>query len=111
MCFLDGDIAESEGCVKLPGSTAPEIVIFNDLKAKNWPNLTERFGIGAGDLFTFFEDAMLNSDHHEWTKEIGDHVKKSSNGVWEILTIEWCKCCLSDDERNRVITGIKDALS
>jgi predicted ATPase len=111
MGFLDGDIEESEGCVKLPGSTAPERVIFNDLKARNWPNLPERFGIGAGELFRYFEDAMLNVDHHAWTTEIGNHVKMSSNGVWQILCREWCNSCLSIDEKNRVIGKINDALS
>jgi predicted ATPase len=107
---LDGDMEESEGCVKLPGtSVAPEKMVLNDLKNKNWPELPNRFGIGAGSLFTYLEEAMLNPDHHKWTTEIGNHVNMSSNRVWEILSKEWCTNCLTSEEKNRIVTRIKEA--
>ena len=109
--ILDGDMEESPGCIKLPGlDEAPERMVFNGLKNKNWPELQNRFGIGAGNLFTYFEEAMLNPNHHEWTKEIGNHVNMSSNRVWEILSKEWCNTCLTIEDKDRIVAGIKEAL-
>jgi len=108
---LDGEMEESPGCIILPGKDAPERVIFNQLRIANWENLPERFGIGAGQLFTIFEDAMFHPDHHEWTSIIGNRTRMSSNRVWEIMAKEWCTICLSDADRDRIIQQIKDRLS
>ena len=103
--FTDGD-HEYEDCLKLPGTIAPERVVFRDLKEFNWSNLAERFGIGAGTLFTILDDAMLDPDHHKWTSLVGDQVTKSSTSVWEILCTEWSKTKLSDEVRQGIASGI-----
>jgi predicted ATP-dependent endonuclease of OLD family len=110
IAFVDGDQQSTQGCNTLPGDDAPEKIVFFELKNQNWPNLTDRFGIGAGSLFSYFEDAILTPDHHEWTKIIGDRVLKSSISVWETLTLEWCRHCLSSDERSRILDIISQAL-
>lgn len=97
IAIVDGDKDATEGCLKMPGTEAPEYVVFEDLKKINWANLSERFGIGAGTLFTILEDAMLNPAHHDWTKSIGNKVRMSSKSVWEILCNEWSKTCLLAD--------------
>jgi len=94
---LDGDIETSIGCINLPGEYPPEKVIMNDLKNAKWNNLDERFGIGAGSLFSIFEDAMLEPDHHKWTTLIGDKIRLSSRNVWLTLSQEWVRSCLSMD--------------
>jgi predicted ATPase len=107
---VDGDQTPSSGCIKLPGDKAPERVVFEDLKKVDWPELSSRFGIGAGDLFTFLEDAMLDSDNHQWTKLVGNKILKSSTSVWEILANQWCKSCLKDDERDAIVDSIQNLL-
>lgn len=109
--ILDGDSEISKGCIKLPGNEAPEYVVFNGLKGFNWKDLPERFGIGAGSLFTILDDAMLDPYHHKWTSLVGDKVLKSSTSVWEILCNQWCKICLSDEDRGGIIEAIKDLLA
>lgn len=108
---LDGDIEDSTGCIKLPGDTAPEILVYNALKAENWPNLDSRFGIGAGTLFTILEEAILLPDHHDWNKYVGDKIRMSSKMVWQILSQEWCRECLSQDDSTRIIDEINRKLN
>jgi len=110
MAFVDGDMEPREGTVKLPGEEAPEIVVYDQLRDDDWPNLPERFGIGAGDLFNFLQEAMREPDWHKWNTMVGDQVRKSGWSVWETLTNEWAKSCLADDERERVIEAIEREL-
>ncbi len=94
LCVVDGDKAgEIPECLSLPGAQAPEKQIILDLKGKEWNGLDERFGIGAGSLFKYLDDAILLLDHHDWTEYIGNRVKKSKDAVWSILIEEWCKQC------------------
>ena len=103
---IDGD-HDDINCLKLPGTMAPERVVFNDLKVNDWPSLPERFGIGAGSLITALQDATLQPDHHRWTTHVGDQVHKSSTSVWEILANQWCKSCLSPEDRTHLANGIR----
>ena len=107
---LDGDQPDNTGCIKLPGNSAPEILVFEQLKAKNWQNLSERFGVGAGSLFDYLQDAMRDPDHHRWTTLVGDKILKSASGVWEILSNEWCKQCLTENDQNQITTTIINLL-
>lgn len=109
IAILDGD-HQHQSCLNLPGSLAPEREVFNDLLANGWPNLPDRFGVGAGTLFSALEDAMLDPDHHRWTALVGDRVLKSSTSVWETLCREWCRNCLSNEARDHIINSIYDAL-
>ncbi|QOV22416.1 ATP-dependent nuclease [Anabaenopsis elenkinii] len=112
IAVLDGDTKSNDGsCLNLPGNEAPERIVFNDLKDLAWPELTARFGIGAGNLYTYLEDAMLEPDHHKWTSMVGDRVIKSSTSVWETLVNQWCKSCLNNDVRQALLREIRDAIS
>ena len=110
LAVLDGDEDVSVGCLKLPGNLAPERVVFNQLKASTWPNLPARFGIGAGNLITYLEDAMLEPDHHRWLEMVGDRVLKSKTSVWETLTSEWVRSCLPPAERDSFVEAVKAKL-
>ncbi|KFC65510.1 ATP-dependent endonuclease [Massilia sp. LC238] len=107
---LDGDQPESPGCVRMPGTDAPERVVFTDLKQKNWGSLHERFGIGAGDLHTYLDDAVKTPDFHRWPAYVGDRVVKSSASVWETMATEWCRLCLTAEDRDRIIAAIATVL-
>jgi len=113
VALIDGDKQESEGrhCIFLPGNVAPEKLVFSQMKSLNWNNLSERFGIGAGTLYKILDDAMLLPDHHDWTKEVGDYVKQSKDYVWSVMVEEWCKQCLREEDRNRIVTAIKEKIS
>src|SRR5207253_928480 len=93
---LDGDKDGSEGCISLPGLRAPERLVFEELKAKSWPDLPARFGLGAGSLLGHLDNAVLTPDHHAWTSLVADRVLNSKNSVWEILANQWVKSCPDD---------------
>lgn len=105
VAVVDGD-HDDANCLRLPGTLAPERLVYGDLKTKGWPNLSQRFGIGAGSLLTAIEDAILEPDHHKWNAKVGDQVVKISTTVWEILANEWCKICLTADDRKQIADGI-----
>ena len=110
IAIVDGDHVDDH-CLRLPGTIAPEPMVYGDLKDKGWPNLPSRFGVGAGTLFTALEDAMLEPDHHHWNKKVGDQIVKSSASVWEILANEWCRSCLDLEARNQLADSISEALN
>ena len=107
---LDGEETPAPGCVVLPGGRAPERVVFEDLKAKGWPNLPARFGMGAGDLLTWLDDAILNPEHHDWTRALGDRVIKSSASVWETMAAEWVKSCMQASDQKALVEAIRSQL-
>jgi len=108
LAILDGDHQDAN-CLSLPGVDAPERGVYADLKAKGWPNLSQRFGIGAGTLLTALEDAMLEPDHHKWNARVGDQILKSSVSVWEVLANEWCRSCLDPAARKALADTIATA--
>lgn len=112
LCIVDGDAKENvKDCLTLPGNSALEKQVIEDLKSIGWNNLDNRFGCGAGSLYTFLDDAMLLPDYHKWTEYIGDKVKKSKDVVWGILVEEWCKQCLEQEIAQSFINEVKAALS
>ncbi|BAY75624.1 hypothetical protein NIES25_20710 [Nostoc linckia NIES-25] len=111
IAVLDGDVVSNGSCITLPGTEAPERVVFQELKEKGWPDLPARFGIGAGTLLTYLDDSMLEPDHHRWTSMVGDRVIKSSTSVWETLVNQWCKSCLNNDVREALFREINNALT
>jgi len=109
LAILDGDHTD-QNCASLPGPEAPERMVYSGLKQKNWPHLTERFGVGAGSLHAALEDAMLEPDHHIWNEKVGDRILKSAQSVWEVLSNEWCKTCLDDQARSKLAEAIQTAI-
>jgi predicted ATPase len=105
LAIVDGDHFDVN-CLALPGTLAPERMVYEDLRAHDWPNLSDRFGIGSGALLTALEDAMLEPDHHRWNERVGDQIVKSSASVWEVLANEWCKSCLDPTSRKKLADAI-----
>ena len=72
--------------------------------------LHERFGIGAGNLHTYLDDALLNPHFHEWPSLVGDRILKSATSVWETMATEWCRVCLEATDRDLIVEGILEIL-
>lgn len=109
LAIVDGDHVDAN-CLSLPGTLAPERLVYEDLRIKGWPNLPHRFGIGAGTLMAVLEDAMLEPDHHKWNARVGDQILKSSTSVWEVLANEWCKTCLDPLSRKKIADAIENEI-
>jgi predicted ATPase len=110
LAIQDGEQDAIEGCENLPGSEPPEVIVLNGLKSDGFRNLPERFGVGAGDLFTYLEDALLEPDPHRWTAMVGDKVLKSSSSVWETLCNQWCKLPFEADSRRNIVDKVAEVL-
>ena len=104
---VDGDKkGDCPECLSLPGELAPEMLVFKGLKDKQWNRLDERMGIGAGRLFSYLDDTILQPDHHDWTTYLGDRIKKSKDVVWSIMVEEWCNQCLDEEAANDFLEKI-----
>ena len=105
--FITYPETEIPDCLALPATQAPERQIILDVKEKDWNNLDERFGIGAGSLFKYLDDAILLPDHHCWTEYIGNRVKKSKDAVWSIMIEEWCKQCAESENISHFLEKVR----
>ncbi len=111
LSIIDGDKkTEFPDCLALPGEYAPERQVMLDLKATNWNGLSERFGVGAGTLFSILDNAILLPDHHEWTTYVGDKIMQSKDAVWSILIKVWVSNCLNEQSASAFAQAIDDAL-
>lgn len=111
LSIIDGDRKnEFRNCLALPGNLAPEKQVLLDLKRNKWNGLCERFGIGAGTLFSVLDKAVLLPDHHEWTTYIGDKIMQSKDTVWSTLIGVWVNTCLDTESANIFIQAVDDAL-
>ncbi len=108
--MVDGDHRDKI-CSYLPGEVAPERYVYGQLREHEWAGLPERFGVGAGTLFTVLEDVMREPDHHKWNALVGDRIRKGAHSVWDTLVDEWCKVCLTVEERQRIVGDIEVALN
>ena len=113
VAVLDGDAnRDTNGnCLYLPSNKAPEKLVFFDMKEKQWCNLDGRFGLGAGNLFSIFDDALTSTNHHEFASHIGDKIRMSKHTVWQYFAEEWCKQCLNIADADGLIEAIKEKLS
>ena len=110
LAIRDGDKREGNA-LTFPGTEAPERMVYEDLKSLNWSGLDMRFGVGAGDLFTYLEDALLAPDHHQWNTSVGNRISKSKAGVWETLASQWCKLNFREAERKAIVDEVAAKLN
>ncbi|MBZ5515594.1 MAG: AAA family ATPase [Acidobacteriia bacterium] len=108
--FLDGDQGVADGCINLPGSEAPEIVVFQSLKSRNWLKLHERTGRLFSEVIDACTQAMVLADHHDWIKYAASKLLIGGDFLWQAMCSEWATNCLSADEAKKLVQPIEDAL-
>jgi hypothetical protein len=109
IAIVDADM-DSGNCLKLIGSEAPEKQIFADLKAANWPDVAERFGLGFATISQILEEAMLVPDHHQWCNFVGDRVRRSRGYVLDTLASIWARNSVSANDLEAFAQVIRDRL-
>jgi len=97
MVFLDGDQADAEGCLVLPGGDAPERVVFTALKGAHWRNLWTRLGRSISSVTDACEKAMLLQDHHEWLHSAANDLRCGSDNLWFAMCCEWVESTKKED--------------
>jgi AAA domain, putative AbiEii toxin, Type IV TA system len=108
--FLDGDQPPSDGCLLLPGGDAPERVVFEALKKRQWTLLDSVTSREFSEISTACDRAMTSGDHHEWVSSAADKVILSGDTLWQAMCAEWASNCLSDTEADTIIRPIREAL-
>jgi predicted ATPase len=109
--FLDGDQARAAGCILLPGDDAPERVVFEAMKAKNWEGIAPRVGRDFSKVADACARAMTINDHHEWLDDAGTQLKLRTDILWQVLCSEWARKCLSPDEAQKITQPVEDAVA
>ena len=108
--FLDGDQPRAPGCDLLPGDDAPERVVFEALRKKNWAGIAERVGRPFSQVADQCGRAMTLNDHHEWIGEAANNLVLPGDILWQAMCAEWTTKCLSSYEAKSIVRPISDAL-
>lgn len=108
--YLDGDQPSTLGCISLPGDDAPEVVVFEALKARNWLNTAPRTGRPHSDVADACAQAMTLSDHHDWVRHAATQLVVGGEVLWQALCAEWAANCLSKDDAKPLVQPIIDRM-
>ncbi|HEX5182203.1 MAG TPA: AAA family ATPase [Allosphingosinicella sp.] len=108
--FLDGDQSEAPGCHLLPGGDAPERVVFDGLRDKNWGRLHERTGRVFSDVADACRQSMALSAHHDWVPTAASKLVLSGESLWQAMCAEWATTCLTPPEAKATVEAITDLL-
>jgi hypothetical protein len=108
--YLDGDQAESVGCLLLPGGDAPEVVVFSELQAKNWGSIDKRTGRLFADVADACSQAMALTDHHDWIKSAASKLVLPGEILWQAMCAEWALICLDETDAKKVVQSVSDLM-
>lgn len=108
--ILDGDQDPAPGCMILPGEDAPERMIFEELREKEWQGIAILINRSHTDFVHAAENALTLPDHHEWIKSIADRIVLGSDELWRAMCRVWLRECADDDIANDIIEAISDHL-
>jgi len=110
LVFLDGDQPVAEGTIPLPGSDAPERVVFDGLKSQKWALLPMRTGRDFSAIEDACARAMTIGDHHEWVSSAAKTLSLGGDVLWQTFCAAWSADCLSKLESDKIILPIMEAL-
>ena len=111
LVFVDGDKPSGVGCLRLPGDDAPERVVFEGLKDRNWGSLAERTGREYAPLADACSRAMLASDHKEWVSNAASRLLLPGDVLWPLMCQEWARTRLDEVTGKRIADTLKDTLT
>lgn len=109
--FLDGDNSTAPGCILLPGGDAPEIVVFDGLKQKNWSELPARVGRNFSDVVDACNSAMTLGNHHDWVRSAATKLTLGGAILWQAMCAEWAALCLDEISAKAITSSIEEVLT
>lgn len=89
--ILDGDQDPALGCVLLPGSDAPERVVFNALQKIAWPDVANFIDRSHSDFVDLANAAMTLPNHHDWVRHVADGIVIGGNELWRAMVKTYIK--------------------
>ena len=108
--YLDGDHGFAPGCINLPGEDAPERVVFEGLKSREWLQLAARVGRAHSVVADECNRAMLATNEHEWVNFAASKLVLGGDILWQAMCAEWVKECLPSAEAAKITLPIEDTL-
>ena len=100
----------SSSASMLPGDDAPERVVFEGLKARNWEGIHQRVGRPFANVTDVCSRAMAASDHHEWVSDAASKLILGGDTLWQAMCAEWARTCLPVNDAKKIKQPIEDAL-
>ena len=105
--FLDGDQVPAPGCGLLPGSDAPERVVFEGLQKINWVGLDKRVGRPISEVIDACQASMTIADHHEWVRAVANRLFLGGDHLWQAMCAVWANDCIPEHERKKITDSIR----
>lgn len=107
--FLDGDQEQATGCILLPGSDAPERVVFETLRGQKWRHLWTRIGRDVSSVADACERAMTLPNHRDWVRFAANQLMCGGDALWQAMCSEWAELTPATEVRY-IVDAIQDAL-
>ena len=111
LVFLDGDQSSADGCLILPGTDAPERVVFEALKQKRWSMLPIRTGRDYPQIEDACNRTMTVQDHHEWVISAAKALLLGGNTLWQTMASAWAADCFDKEEAKKFVAPIRAILA
>lgn len=108
-CVVDGDLQVPRGCIKLPGTEAPERVVFNTITAHT-AELATILGMSAASVSASIQAAMTIPDHHSWIGELARQLRSSNDYIWISMLRVWIRNSANTTEINQFAQELIDLL-
>ena len=108
--FVDGDQPRMAGCIQLPGSDAPERVVFEGLQQHKWANLHLRTGRDYSEVADALSRAMASANHHEWVGLAATRLVLGGDVLWTLMCHEWANSCLEKTDIASILDAVTEAL-
>jgi predicted ATPase len=105
--FLDGDQPSAPGCEILPGQDAPERVVFEGLRERNWQGIDLRVGRNIAEVIDACQAGMTSPNHHEWVHSVASRLFLGSDSLWQAMCAVWASDVLPDYERKKITDPIR----
>ncbi len=109
--ILDADMANSPGCIKLPGVEAPEKEVFKSIINNAVAQFSARLDKGESEVRDALMQATTNLDHHKWLEDLEHLIGFSKMYLWQTMSQVYVKECLSSEEKTIILNPIDTKLS
>ncbi|WP_327176401.1 AAA family ATPase [Streptomyces sp. NBC_01335] len=106
--ILDADQDLTIGCVRIPGTSAPEREVFENTDENYWDVVALRLGVRTGDLLDAVEDAKRLENHHAWSRRVAENLgpRVRTDRVWEDAAAVWSQEVVDSADRAQFVKDI-----
>lgn len=108
---VDGDQTVGQGCIRLPGTQAPERQVVHDIRASALPTLAQRLEVTPASLNAALTQAETLGDHHQWLAYLATQLNQTPQYLWATMAQVWVKHCLAEQVVASFVEPIQNRLA